>query len=30
MRIVTGALGAALALFVLAGVPGLAHHSVAA
>jgi len=30
MRIVTGALGAALAVFVLAGAPGLAHHSVAA
>ena len=30
MRIVAGALGAALALFVVAGVPGQAHHSVAA
>jgi hypothetical protein len=30
MKIVTGALAAALAIFVLAGVPGLAHHSVAA
>jgi hypothetical protein len=30
MRIVVGALGAALALFVMAGVPGQAHHSVAA
>jgi hypothetical protein len=30
MRIITGALVAALAVFVVAGSPGLAHHSVAA
>ena len=30
MRIITGALGAALAIVMLASAPGLAHHSVAA
>src|SRR5688572_13243684 len=30
MRIITGALGAAVAIVMLASAPGLAHHSVAA